>query len=47
MACLAGMNHDDAFVRDHILADILAVIAAAHLHDHQNLAKLPVNLNVA
>src|ERR1043166_2628173 len=40
------VDDDHPFFRDHIFADIFAVIAAAHFNYHYHLAKLPIDFHV-
>src|ERR1017187_1523974 len=41
------VDHHDAFIRDDIFADILAMVAAAHFYDHHHLPELTVDLHIA
>src|SRR2546423_1608054 len=43
---LARADDDDAFAGDDILADVLAVVAAAHFGDDHHLAELAVDLHI-
>lgn len=42
----AGQDYDESIFGDDVLADILAVIAATHLHDDNDFAKLAVDLDI-
>ena len=40
------MDDDHAFARDHIFADVFAVIAAAHFGDEEHLPQLAVDFHI-
>src|SRR6266446_1327369 len=42
----AGQDYNEPIFGDDVFADILAVIAATHLHDHNDFAKLAVHLDI-
>lgn len=43
---LAGQDYDEPIFGDHVFADILAVIAATHLHNDNDFAKLAFDFDI-